>query len=149
MAADRFLTIGTPAGSYMMADRCMTTFIPAGSIGDTSGSYMVADKLLTIFTPSGTRMHRYQITGSYMMADRCMTIFIPHGSWMVADKLLTIFTPSGTRMHRYGCIEGTRTPADRSLAIGTAHSSQGDIISNNPHLTAHDPHGRLTIRKVI
>ena len=29
MAADRFLTIGTPAGSYMVADKLLTIFTPS------------------------------------------------------------------------------------------------------------------------
>ena len=31
-AADRSLTIGTPAGSYMVADSYLTTFIPHGHL---------------------------------------------------------------------------------------------------------------------
>ena len=45
-AADRSLTIGTPAGSYMVADSYLTTFIP-------HGSWMVADSYLTTFIPHG------------------------------------------------------------------------------------------------
>ena len=31
-AADRSLTIGTPHGSYMVADKLLTTFIPHGHL---------------------------------------------------------------------------------------------------------------------